>query len=207
MKTLEELKKTWEGNQSTLSGTKGYDHATFEKVLKSRVKKNANKAMQYFWASFVLQIVVYALLAHVIVRYWSDTEMILPGVAGILLYIPFTIILMRKFKSMAGIKLWDNTEDAMNQYVMKHHRLLLRFYRFKKRYELVLIPVSALIGVFLTFRMYVPGGVSEHPVGAIITLGITLVSCAMAIHNENKKNFRQPLENLQGILNDFKVES
>lgn len=205
MKTLEELKNTWDGNRPLLSGAQDYDQASLGKIFKMRVQKNANKAMQYFWASFVLQIVVYALLSHVIVKYWSYPEMVWPGIGGIILYIPFTVILMRKFKSMAVIKLFDHTGTAMNKYVHKHYHLLESFYRFKTRYELILIPLSAVIGVFLIFRLYVPGGVLAHLGGAAITFAITMVSCALAIHAENKKNFREPLKNLRAILDEFKV--
>jgi len=209
MTTLEELKKKWDENKDTTSGPLAYDEVALEKIFKSRVKKHTNKAMQYFWASFVLQIIVYALLSHVIVKYWSDSEMLLFSLGGVLLFLPFTIMLMKKFKRIAATKLTgeNNTGISLHQYVLRHHALLLSFYNFKKRYEHVLIPLSSAIGVFLTFKLYVPGGVQQHPAGAGITFVITLLSCAMAIRSENKKSFEQPLHQLQEILDEFKSEA
>ena len=164
-------------------------------------------AMRYFWASFTLQIIVYALLSHVIVKYWSDTEVLGLSILGILLFLPFTIMLINKFKSIARIKLSNITETFMHQYVLRHYQLLLSFYRFKKRYELLLIPLSSEIGIIVSFKLFVPGGIYEHTTGAAITFIFTLISCALAIHSENNKSFKQPLQQLQDILEEFKSEA
>lgn len=203
MKTLEELKKTWDGNQNILSASQAYDQTSLEKIFRSRMKKNMNAAMQYFRASFVFQIVVYSLFSHVIVKYWPDIEILGLSIGGALLFAPFTITLMKKFKRMAKIKLTGNTGASMQAYALSHLTSLQSFYHFKKRYELILIPLSSAIGVFLSFKLYVPGGASAHPVGAAITLTITLLFCALAIRSENRKNFQQPLHQLQGILDEF----
>ena len=206
MKTIDDLKKVWEGNQNTPSTSQAYDEESLAKIFKSRVSKQAHLAMQYFWASFALQIIVYALLSHVIVKYWSDADMFWFSIGGVFLYVPFTIMLMKKFKRMAKIKLNGNSGASLHHYVSDHHTLLLSFYRFKKGYELILIPLSCAIGVFLTFKLYVAGGVLTSPVFAAILLILSLISCAIAIHSENKKNFRQPIHQLDEILAEFKNE-
>lgn len=205
MSTLEELKQKWGENRSTVSGTDTYDRNTLEKIFKSRVKNNTNAAMQYFWASFALQLLVYALFSHVIIKYWSDPALRYFSIGGILLYIPFTIMLMNKFKRIARAKLTsgNNTATSLRQYLQQHRTLLLGFYNFKKRYEFFLIPISCAIGVILTFKLYVPGGVDENQIGALITFIITLFSCVAAIRSENKKSFQQPLHKLQEILDEF----
>src|SRR5688572_22278427 len=104
MSTLEELKKVWEANQETAQVHQRYDRETLDDIVKSRTKKNMKKSMHYFWGAFFLQILVYALLSHVIVKYGGNAETLFLGIAGILLYLPFTIILMKKFKQMAVIK-------------------------------------------------------------------------------------------------------
>jgi hypothetical protein len=204
MKTLDELKETWSSNQNTSLQT--YDQNSLEKIFRSRVKKNINHSMQYFWASFTLQIVVYALLSHVIVKHWSDSDVLVNCIGGILLFLPFTIMLMLKFKSIAKTKLTGNSGMSLYEYTLAHHTLLQSFYRFKTRYELMLIPVSAAIGVFLTFELYVPGGVSSHFTGAVITFFITVLSCAVAIRSEDKKSFETPLHDLQTLLDEFKIK-
>jgi hypothetical protein len=208
MKTLEELKKDWGENPNVLPGQRTYDQTTFEKIFKARVKKHTNTAMQYFWASFVLQVIVYALLTHVIVTYWSDTTILWFSIAGVLLYLPFTIMLMKKFKLIAATKPVDvnNAGASLHRYTLQYHALLQSFYNFKKSYELILIPLSSVIGVVLIFKLYVPGGVKEHPTGALISFALTLISCAMAIRSENKKSFEQPLRQLEHILEEFDNE-
>jgi hypothetical protein len=208
MLTLDELKKKWDKDQNAISGPSTYDQVSLEKIFSARVKKHMRAAMQYFWASFALQILVYALLSHVIVKFWYDTETVLYGVGGVLLFLPFTIMLMKKFKRMAMARPGEgsHTGTALENYVLEQHDLLSGFYRFKKRYELILIPLSSAIGVVLTFKLYVPGGVYEYPTGATLTFIITILSCALAIRSENKKSFEQPLRQLREILDEFRRE-
>jgi len=205
MKTLEEFKSEWGKSLGTPLSQQPYNKTELEKIFRARIKKHTNKAMQYFWASFVLQVIVYALLSHVIVKYWPDTTTLLLSMAGVALYIPFTIILMNKFKQMAVTKLVDKSDPAasLRHYTIQQYTLLQSFYRFKKLYELMLIPLSAAIGVVLVFKLYVPGGVPQHLTGALISFIITLLSCAMAIRSENKKSFEQPLRQLRNILDEF----
>jgi hypothetical protein len=202
MSTFEELKKKWNEQPDAAPTGKDYDRTSLEKAFKSRIKKHKNIAMQYFWASLVFQILIYALLSNVIIKHWFDPEMKWMGMAGILLYIPFTFMLMTKFKRMANPGPSDAAK-TLNSYVLQQQTQLLSFYNFKKLYELILIPLSTAIGVILTFKLYVPGGVMENQTGATITFVITLLSCAWAIRAENKKNFEQPLQQFKLIINDF----
>jgi hypothetical protein len=207
MSTFEELKKVWESNQGNAQVYKRYDRETLDDIVKSRTKRNMKKSMHYFWGALFLQILVYALLSHVIVKYGGNTETLLFGMSGILLYLPFTILLMKKFKQMAIVKpAQDNSGRSLYQYVFQQRALLQGFYTFKKRYEFLLIPLSTGIGVFLTFKLFVPGGVEENPTGAIITFLISLFSMIMSIRLENIKSFEQPLQDLSRLLNEFQTE-
>src|SRR5690606_4089502 len=144
-----------------------YDKDSFERIVRSRVRKHTNTAMQYFWASFVLQIIVYALLSHVIIRYWQDSDILYSAIAGFLLFIPFTVILMKRFKAIATTRPGIQSsgvavENSLHHYISRRRGLLDSFYRFKKWYELLLIPFASAIGVFITFKLYIPGGVQEQ---------------------------------------------
>lgn len=204
MKTLDELKRTWDNSHNIHSAPESYDDAALRKIFKSRVNHQTRASFQYFWSSFVLQILVYALLGHVTIRYWSDLQMSLLAAGGILLFIPFTTVLMKKFKAMALEPVQENDPgSSLHSYVIKYHTLLSSFYTFKKRYELLLIPLSAGVGVFITFGLYVPGGVYAYPQAAWITFCVTLISCMVAIWRENKKSFERPLQQLQVIIDEF----
>jgi hypothetical protein len=205
MSTLDELKKNWNQDPQVSGSARAYDSVTLENAVKARIKKHTGMSMKYFWASFTLQIIVYSLLSHVIIRYWQNTETVLYSLGGILVSLPFTIMLMKKFKALALIRIQPGT--SLHDYVLKKHDLLLSFYKFKRWYEFVLIPLSTAIGVVIVFNLYVPGGVWQHLTGAAITFAITIISCAFAIVSENKKSFEQPLHELHEILNEFKREA
>jgi hypothetical protein len=208
MSTLEELKNLWEANNAFVSTPPTYDHVALKKIVTARTNKHLNAAMQYFWGAFVLQIIVYALLGHVMAKYGGDRETLMFCMAGVLLFLPFTIMLMKKFKRMAVTKPEDRaTGTSLSNYVFQQHTSLASFYTFKKRYELVLIPLSTAIGIFLTFKLYVPGGVAGHPTGAIMAFVITLLTCAAAIVSENRRNFERPLQQLQELLDEFKEDA
>src|SRR5687768_14298072 len=174
MSTLDDLKKSWNEAQPTTPG-KSYDDRSLKNIVKSRTRKHMKQSMRYFWASFFLQILVYALFSHVIIRSGGDIELLLFSLAGIALSLPFTIVLMKKFKQMAIIKTDDkNSGASLRNYVLQHYTLLKNFYSFKKKYELLLIPLSSAIGVFLIFKLFVPGSIEQNINGAIITFAITL---------------------------------
>jgi hypothetical protein len=209
MSILDELKKTWGEKQSSMPDPPAHDHESLEKIIRSRVKKNMNAAFKYFWLSFTFQVLVYSLLSHVIIKYWGDRQIFYLSIAGVLLFLPFTIMLMQKFKKLATTKISieENRGASLHDFVLRQQTLLRNFYSFKKWYELFLMPLSSAIGIIITFKLYVPGGVVEHWVTAIIIFIITLISCMAAIHSENKKSFRKPIRQLQNILEEFKDET
>lgn len=204
MSTFDDLKTAWEHHQ-TPAPASSYTRDALERIIRSRVKKHIKKPLHYFWASFTLQIIVYALLSHVAMKYWQKTDVVWFAVAGVLLYLPFTVVLIRKFKKLASEKPVRHADIGASLYNYVHRRqtLLRSFYRFKKGYELFLIPLSSAIGVVLTFELYVPGGIQGHWPGAAIALAVTLVSCAAAIYSENRKSFIEPIRQLQNILDEF----
>ena len=105
---------------------------SFKKMIRARARKHTNESFKYFWASFALQILVYALLSHVIVKNWGDILIMLPAGFGILLFVPFTVVLMNKFKSMTV-----NSETSISAYVRRQHELLYAFYKFKRRFSAI----------------------------------------------------------------------
>ncbi|MEJ7642976.1 MAG: hypothetical protein WKF87_00140 [Chryseolinea sp.] len=203
METLDRLKKNW--NCDTASHA-GYDAVSMKKVLNSRSGKQTKIAFRYFWASFALQILVYALLSHVAIKFWYDSSAVFPALFGILIFLPFTIMLLTEFRKMASMRIQPGSPSSIRQYVLSQRTLLQSFMKFKKRYELFLIPLSCAVGVFLTFKLYVPGGALGNPTGAFITLAASLVSCFAAIWRENKKHFHDPINELSKILDDFIAE-
>ncbi|KAA5542917.1 hypothetical protein [Adhaeribacter rhizoryzae] len=205
MSTLEEYKRIWEQKENAGANQGTITQASLVKIIRNRVQQHTKSALNYFWASFTLQLIVYALLGHVMVKYGQSSRILYLAIAGILLYIPFTIVLLRKFKKLVTEKpvLQSNIDTSLYNYVFGQQALLRSFYHFKKLYEFLLIPSSCAIGVFLVFALYVPGGVHQHWWGAIITFLLSLASCIAAIYAENKKSFILPIKQLQTILDEF----
>ncbi len=200
MKTLDEFKNQW---KDTRSESAEYDAESIKKIVKEQAKKNLSKVMQYFWASFVYQIIVYSCLVHVMVRYFQNTEIFLMSLLGVALLIPFTIMLIKKFKRAGFARAKDQQITSLQAHIAFQRNELEGFFRFKKWYELFLVPISSALGVVITFNLFVPGGVLSHPIGAWITYGLTLLSCWWAIRSENQKSFIQPLDEMKILLSEF----
>jgi len=163
----------------------------FDKIIRSKTRQHQNDSFRFFWASLALQIIVYSFLTHVIVKYWGSITMLV-SIAGILMYVPFTVVFMKKFKSMAV------AHGPIKEFVVKQLALLESFYTFKKRYEMILIPMMTLIGTFIMYELYFP-----YMNVAIALFFVTLASCIIAIREENKKSFDIPLSKLKMILDDL----
>lgn len=201
-KTLEDLKQEWAGNRPV---TWQINIDDMKAIVKRQTKKEMNIVMKYFWASFALQLLVYSLLTHVVVKYWLDIYTVVPAVAGILIYIPFTHILLRRFKKMASVPIEGNGV-SIQQYLTRQQLALESFLKFKKGYEWFLIPLSSAVGVFLVFKLYVPGGIQAFPFGASVTFCITILGCYLAIRSENERNFSTPINHLITLREEYAAE-
>ncbi|PRY53309.1 hypothetical protein B0I27_104319 [Arcticibacter pallidicorallinus] len=203
---MEELRKNWAEDSTASRYTSHLDKASLHKILRLRANKQMKINMQYFWASFALQVIVYSYLTHVIIKHWNDSLLIFVGILCILIYIPFTIILLKKFKKIASLRSGDQHAAGLpiQEYIQKHQRLLSSFYKFKSTYEIMLVILSTAIMTWMVFRIYIPGGVIAHPAGASFIFITSLLCCTVAIHAENKKHFKDPLTELQKLLNEFK---
>jgi len=204
MSTLDELKKGWQTDPSTSLETPHYDQAALLAITRAKSARQVNRAIQYFWASLTLQIIVYGLLSHVLVRFWGATDIQWLCVLGVLLYLPFTVVLLRQFKRIARVSP-DQREDnlSIQARIQQQYNSLKGFYRFKRSYEYGLIPLITALGVYLTFRLYVPGGIRQHLTGATTTYLLALLACGWAIVRENYGHFKQPLRDLEKLLDEF----
>ncbi|MEJ1237022.1 hypothetical protein WBG78_02775 [Chryseolinea sp. T2] len=203
MDALDEMKTKW--SQKCVHG-KSYRTSNLPDAIRQRMRLHTRESMKYFWASFTLQIIVYALYSHALLRYMHDPMTVTLSVLGIVAYIPFTHILMRKFKQLALTKPGSAEVSSVQHYIEQKRNILQSFFTFKRRYEFFLIPVSSLFGTLLVFKIYVPGGPLDNLNGVWITMVITLISCYIAIRRENLKSFRAPLTELDKLITEFKED-
>lgn len=205
MSTLDELKRGWQTNLPTSLETTHYDQTALLAITRARSARQVNRAIQYFWASLALQLIVYGLLSHVLVRFWGATDIQWLCFLGVLLYLPFTVLLIRQFKRIARANPGQQEDSfSIQARIQQQYTILNGFYQFKRSYEYGLIPLITALGVYLIFRLYVPGGVSQHLTGATTTYLLTLLACSWAIMRENANHFKQPLCDLEKVLAEFK---
>jgi hypothetical protein len=202
MENLEELKNLWR-TQTISIAEKTIDEESLYRLLRKKVKKENSDIMRYFWASFILNILVYAMSVHVIVKYWDNQIVFISAMTAILATIPFTAIMLKRYKGMAVSFDKTKSRQSIQEYISRQRELLLSFFRFKKRYEWFLIPLNSAIGVIIVFSIFVPGAVMGNLSGALVTYILTLASCAYAVNSENKRSFIRPLNELQSILDEF----
>jgi uncharacterized membrane protein YjjP (DUF1212 family) len=200
METLDEARNFWQ-NTNQQTNQPPLNKGEVENVIKLRIKKEKKSAADYFLLSFAYQTLIYAFASHLIIKYWGDGRIMLLSAAGVLLYIPLTVILMLKFKAIFNLPPQQGTDLQAN--VKDQHALLSQFFKFKKRFDLVSLPLTSVILTGIVFTLYVPGGIETHLTGAITTcLGMLLIY-GLAAWFENKKYFVHPLNRLKFILEDI----
>ncbi|NOU45689.1 MAG: hypothetical protein HOO86_01355 [Bacteroidales bacterium] len=202
MKTIEELKNAWEQNNEDKSFSTVYDQNLFEKIVKSRASKHTNESIKYFWPALTLQIIAYSLLVHFGVKNLVNSQIPWFSIGGIVLFIPYTYMLLKKFKKLAKTELQENSAISIHEYVSKQQLILQSFYKFKIRYDIFSVPASCALVVLLIYN-YVPEGILKHLVSAFSLYIILLVGVFFVIRAENKKYFKLPIQNLKIILDEF----
>ncbi len=200
METLDQIRDFWQSNPEPV--TTSYNKQEMDKVIKSRIIKEKKGIAEYFWVAFVFQIMLYSFACYLTVKYWSDPGISILVGAGILMYLPLTITLMRKFKAMLVPR--PGVATDINTGVENQRRLLQSFFTFKKRFDLVSIPVNSFIMVIILFKLYVPGGVEQNLFWGTVSFVILILMYAIAAWFENKKHFIQPIEQFGLILEDIK---
>ena len=151
--SLDELKKDWQENSGEVKSD--FDNESLQKIFKARVAKQMREPFRYFWASFVMQVILYAFMSHLIIKNLGNASVQIYSVVCILLYIPFTWVLLSKFRRMAAQRL--NPGDSIMDSLALKSAQLQGFFTFKKRYETVQIPLSCALGVILPFELFMPG--------------------------------------------------
>ncbi|RPD44320.1 hypothetical protein DNI29_21680 [Hymenobacter sediminis] len=204
MSTMDELKHAWAMGIPGLTEGLRMEQVQLLSITKARSARQVNRAMRYFWASLTLQLIVYGLLSHVFVRLWGVLAVQVLCLGGALLYLPFTIVLLRQFKRIARASPARLAAGAsLRAGVQQQYESLRTFYRFKRGYEYLLIPLSSALGVWLLFRLYVPGAIPQHPTGGLLSYLLVLLACGWAIQRENRIHFEQPLQELKDLLMEF----
>ena len=203
MSALDELKKEWKVSGCPHLSTGSLDESSLGRIIRTRIKRQNSMIFRYFWATFALHVLVYALLSHVLIQYGANTLTFALCLVGLIATVPFTAVMVRRYSRMAARADGAGTA-SISAYVHRQREALSGFLAFKRRYETVLIPLNSAIGVILTFHLFFPGGVAAYPIGALATYLLTLLSCVAAVRSENRKSFLWPLRDLQALLDEYR---
>jgi len=175
-------------------------------IITSRVRKEFKTVSEFVWAAIVYQIILYSFLANTFIRHWGDVQIMLLCLAGGACYIPLTMALIRRIKTLFGRPSGapgTPVPDVFHKVEGEYGRLA-DFFRFKKRMDWIGVPVSCAIIVLVTFTLFVKGGVEGNPLGGLVVFAIWVGLSVIAIQAENKKRFISPLRHLELLLDDLK---
>jgi hypothetical protein len=206
MENFDEIKKLWTETKSADQPGSSVTSEYVDDIISKRIKKVKNNFREYFWVSFFYQNLVYGCLAFLIVRYFNRADIVILSAAGIILYIPFTIMFMKKFKAAfqknkEGLEYSDN-DISFN--IKNSYSRMSEFFKLKKRFDWVIIPLNCVLIVVINFILFVPNGFIANIFAGIMLLIVWLVIFLIAIRIENKKKFVEPLHQMELILEDFK---
>lgn len=203
METFDEMQRSWALNKKQVLENVAMDNEHVKQIIAPRIKRERNKIFGYFWGSCFWQFAIYASLCHLLIRFWGDREIGLISLAGIVLYIPFTTVFIRKYSRMARQKSTSSAESICD-HLQKQYVLLVEFFQFKKKFDWIGIPITCFILTAMVFKLWVPNGAMQHLTVAAITYLCTLIAFVVATVSENKKSFQQPIEGLQQVMKDLK---
>jgi len=201
-----EIENVWKEGKAREAGPAPLTGKDLRTIIASRVRKEFKTVSQFVWAAIVYQIVLYSFLTHTFIRHWGDMQIMLLCLAGGACYVPLTVALIRRIKTLyrrpseaPGSPVPDVFHKVECEYVR-----LADFFQFKKRMDWIGVPVSCVIIVLVTFTLFVEGGVERNPLAGLAFFALWVGMSLLAIHAENRKRFISPLRNLEQVLDDLK---
>jgi hypothetical protein len=200
------IENVWKEGKAREADPAALTGKDLQAIIASRVRKEFKTVSEFVWAAIVYQIIVYSFLAHTFIRHWGDMQTMLVCLAGGACYIPLTVALIRKIKTLFGRPLeaaGSSVPDVFHK-VKGEYARLADFFAFKRRMDWIGVPVSCAIIVLVTFTLFVKGGVEGNLVGSLVVFAVWVGVSLVAIHAENKKRFISPLRQLELVLDDLK---
>lgn len=197
MDSLDQLKKSWNEAKGKETGLQQED---VKQMIAKRIRKEKRTFFEYFWTSYAWQFLIYVSLTRLTILFWGDWMAVLFCLAGILLYVPFTFLLIRKFASWA---LPATTNQDIKSRLKNQFSKMSEFFRFKKGFDWIGVPFSSFMITFIVFRLWVPGDWTLHPMGAALTFSFTLFVFIIVTFDENKRKFKKPLYSLQQVVKEM----
>ena len=201
-----EIENVWKKCKAREAAPAPMTGKDLQAIISSRVRKELKTVSQFVLGAIVYQAILYSFLTHTLVRHWGDMQIMLLCFAAGAFYVPLTIALVRKVRTLYGCstaKAGSPVPDVFLKVESEYTRLA-DFFQFKKRMDWIGVPVSCAIIVLVTFTLFVPGGVKGNPVAGLAFFALWVGMSLIAIHAENRKRFISPLRHLKQVLDDIK---
>jgi hypothetical protein len=190
-----EIENVWKEGKAREADPAPLSGKDLQVIVSSRVRKEFKTVSEFVWAAIVYQIILYSFLTHTFIGHWGDVQIMLLCLAGGACYIPLTMALIRRIKTLfrhpseaPGSPVPDVFRKVEGEYAR-----LADFFQFKKR-----------IIVLVTFTLFVKGGIEGNRLGSLVVFAVWVGLSQVAIHAENKKRFISPLRHLELLLDDLK---
>ncbi len=201
-----EIEDVWKEGKSREAGLAPLTGKDLQAMISSRVRKEFTTVSQFVWAAIAYQTILYSFLTHTLIRHWGEMRIMVLCLAGAALYIPLTVALIRRVKTLfrcppeaPGSMVPDVLLKVEGEYAR-----LADFFQFKKRMDWIGVPVSCAIIVLVTFTLFVKGGVEGNPWASLALFALWVGMSLIAIRAENRKRFVTPLRHLEHVLDDLK---
>ncbi|MBL0742059.1 hypothetical protein [Chryseolinea lacunae] len=200
MESFDEVRKLWNANKAC-----GVDDVKAEALaanIRKRLAQERRTVMEYFWAVFVYHIILYALATHVVIKFYGNTLVMILASACAVLHVPFTMVLLKKFKAMCVARAAE-TAHEVSAYVAQQYEQVQAFFILKKRFDLISIPVTCGCMAATIFEGYVPGGIANNVLATLVVFALLFGAFVWATRLDNRKRFEKPLVHLDMIMKDF----
>src|SRR5580704_11138058 len=192
------IENVWQEGKAREADPAPFSEKDLRATISSRVRKEFKTVSQFVWAAIVYQIILYSFLTRTLIRHWGDMQIMLLCLAGGACYLPLTVALIRRVKTLyrrpseaPGSPVPDVFHKVQGEYAR-----LADFFRFKKRMDWIGVPVTCAIIVLVTFTLFVAGGVEGNPRASFGLFALWVGMSLIAIHAENRKRFLSPLHRL-----------
>src|SRR5229473_2460762 len=95
-----EIENVWKEGKAREAGLATLTGKDLRTIIASQVRKELKTVSQFVWTAIVYQIILYSFLAHTLVHHWGDMQILLLCLAGGAFYIPLTVALIRRVRTM-----------------------------------------------------------------------------------------------------------
>jgi hypothetical protein len=204
MDTTIDINACWERGKAKVAAPEITSN-DLRSITASRVRKQFKTVAGFVWASVVHQIILYSFLSYTLVRNWGNMPIMLLSLAGAAVYVPLTAMLLRRARALySGTSETTGAASAdIGHYVRAQRERLADFFRFKRRMDFIGVPVSCAIVVFVTFTLFVSGGVMAYPIASVVVFAVWVAMSVAAVRAENRKRFAAPLRHLANVIEDL----